>query len=60
MALSIGDMQAALQEKYKDRWEPVCSATGQNKLLWMLGYGISVAELQQAYEAKFARNMERW
>ena len=30
-------MQRALQEKYKDRWEPIGPATGQNKLLWMIG-----------------------
>lgn len=30
-------MQKALQERYKDRWEPICPATGQNKLLWMIG-----------------------
>ena len=30
-------MQIMLQEHYKDRWEPICPATGQNKLLWMLG-----------------------
>ena len=31
------DMQNALQEKYKDIWEPICAETGKNKLLWMLG-----------------------
>ena len=31
------DMQRALQGKYKGRWEPICPATGQNKLLWMIG-----------------------
>ena len=30
-------MQEALQEKYKDRWEPIGPGTGQNKLLWMIG-----------------------
>lgn len=30
-------MQKALQEKYKDKWEPICAEIGQNKLLWMLG-----------------------
>ena len=29
-------MQRALQEKYCDKWEPVCPATGRNKLLWMM------------------------
>ncbi len=31
------DMQNALQEKYKDKWEPICAEIGQNKLLWMIG-----------------------
>ncbi len=30
-------MQRQLQEKYKDKWEPICADIGQNKLLWMLG-----------------------
>lgn len=31
------EMQKTLQEKYKDKWEPVCPEIGQNKLLWMIG-----------------------
>ena len=31
------EMQRALQEKYKDKWEPICPEIGQNKLLWMIG-----------------------
>ena len=30
-------MQKALQEKYKDIWEPISPETGKNKLLWMIG-----------------------
>ena len=30
-------MQRALQDKYKDKWEPICAEIGQNKLLWMVG-----------------------
>ncbi|MBQ7001911.1 MAG: nucleotide pyrophosphohydrolase [Oscillospiraceae bacterium] len=30
-------MQQALQEKYKHKWEPIGPETGQNKLLWMIG-----------------------
>lgn len=30
-------MQRALQEKYKDKWEPIGPETGKNKLLWMVG-----------------------
>ena len=31
------EMQKELQEKYKHKWEPIGPATGQNKLLWMVG-----------------------
>ena len=31
------EMQRKLQDKYKDKWEPICTATGKNKLLWMIG-----------------------
>ena len=31
------EMQKALQETYKHKWEPIGPETGQNKLLWMIG-----------------------
>jgi len=31
------EMQRILQEKYKDKWEPICPETGENKMLWMIG-----------------------
>ena len=31
------EMQSLLQDKYKDKWEPICPEIGKNKLLWMLG-----------------------
>ncbi len=30
-------MQDELQERYKDKWQPICAETGKNKLLWMIG-----------------------
>ena len=30
-------MQRTLQEKYKDKWEPIIPEVGRNKLLWMIG-----------------------
>lgn len=30
-------MQKELQNKYKDKWEPISPDTGKNKLLWMTG-----------------------
>lgn len=31
------NMQKRLQEKYKDKWEPICPETGKNKILWLIG-----------------------
>ena len=31
------EMQRTLQDKYKDKWEPICPETGKNKMLWMIG-----------------------
>lgn len=30
-------MQEKLQERYKDKWEPITANAGKNKLLWMIG-----------------------
>ena len=38
-------MQRELQEKYKNKWEPICPAIGQNKLLWMIGEIGEVADV---------------
>lgn len=29
-------IQQELQEKYKDKWEPVAPESGKNKLLWLM------------------------
>ena len=31
------EMQRALQEKYKEKWKPICPDRGQDQLLWMIG-----------------------
>ena len=31
------EMQKTLQEKYKDKWKPICPDRGENQLLWMIG-----------------------
>lgn len=31
------EMQKQLQDKYKDKWKPISSETGKNKMLWMIG-----------------------
>ena len=30
-------MQQQLQERYQDKWEPICPEAGKHKLLWMIG-----------------------
>ncbi|QSX06650.1 nucleotide pyrophosphohydrolase [Sedimentibacter sp. zth1] len=30
------DIQKQLQEKYKDKWEPISPETGKNQLLWLM------------------------
>lgn len=30
-------LQDTLQNKYKDKWEPISPETGKNKILWMIG-----------------------
>lgn len=31
------EMQRRLQDKYKDKWEPISPEAGKHKMLWMLG-----------------------
>lgn len=31
------EMQQILQNKYKNKWEPICPETGKNKMLWLIG-----------------------
>ena len=31
------EMQKLLQEKYKDKWEPISPEAGKHHLLWMIG-----------------------
>ena len=38
-------MQIALQEHYKDKWEPIGPETGKNKLLWMIGEAGEVIDI---------------
>ena len=44
------DMQKALQEKYKHKWEPICPEIGKNKLLWMIGEIGEVIDVVKKYE----------
>ena len=31
------ELQRKLQERYRDKWEPIGPETGKNQLLWMIG-----------------------
>ena len=31
------EMKKALQDKYKDKWKPICPDRGKDQLLWMIG-----------------------
>ena len=31
------ELQRILQDKYRDKWEPISPEVGKNKLLWMIG-----------------------
>ena len=31
------EMQKALQERYRDKWGPICPERGKDQLLWMVG-----------------------
>ena len=43
------EMQKALQERYKEWWEPIEPARGLNKLMWMIG---EVGEAGQVLKRK--------
>ena len=43
------EMQKALQDKYKDQWEPVSPETGKNKLLWMIGEIGEIIDIVKKY-----------
>ena len=53
------EMQKALQDKYKDQWEPVSPETGKNKLLWMIGEIGEVIDIVKKYgDIKAVEDME--
>ena len=52
------EMQQALQDKYKDRWEPICPETGQNKMLWMVGEIGEVIDIVKKHGAVNALTQE--
>ena len=43
------EMQRALQDKYKGKWEPISPANGKNKLLWMIGEIGEVIDIVKKY-----------
>ena len=47
--LEMQEMQKALQDKYKHKWEPIGVETGKNKLLWMIGEVGEVIDIVKKY-----------
>ena len=59
---SIGEMQQmqkALQEKYRHKWEPICPEVGKNKLLWMIGEIGEVIDIIKKYGGETACEDEK-
>ena len=52
------EMQKTLQDKYKDKWEPICADIGQNKLLWMIGEIGEVIDIVKKYGGRRASSDE--
>ena len=53
------EMQRTLQDKYKDKWEPICPEVGQNKLLWMVGEIGEVIDIVKKHGAEDALAQEK-
>lgn len=53
------EMQKALQNKYKHKWEPICRETGRNKLLWMVGEIGEVIDIVKKYGGEKAATDEK-
>lgn len=52
-------MQKTLQDRYKDKWEPISPETGKNKLLWMIGeVGEVIDIIKKKGGANAAKNAE--
>lgn len=53
------EMQRTLQDKYRDKWEPICPELGQNKLLWMAGEIGEVIDIVKKHGAEDALAQEK-
>lgn len=52
-------MQQALQEKYKDKWKPICPDRGKEQLLWMIGeIGEVIDVVKKHYNEDVSQNGE--
>ena len=48
------EMQHALQEEYRDKWETISPEIGKNKLLWMIGEIGEVIDIIKKHGGKTA------
>ena len=52
-------MQNELQQKYKNKWQPICAETGKDMLLWMIGeIGEVIDIIKKNGAAKALENQE--
>ena len=51
-------MQEALQEKYKDKWNPISPERGKEQLLWMIGEIGEVIDIIKKYGGEKASQDE--
>ena len=52
------EMQKALQDQYKHKWEPICPEAGRHKLLWMIGEIGEVIDIVKKHGGKNAAENE--
>ena len=50
------ELQRQLQDKYKDKWEPISPETGRNKMLWMIGEIDEVIDIVKKHGGSKATN----
>ena len=48
------EMQRALQERYRDQWDPICPERGKDQLLWMVGEVGEVVDIVKKHSGEAA------
>ena len=59
--MEMQQLQRELQNKYKDKWEPISPAAAKNKLLWLMIELGEAADIIKKTETQLLwKNMGRW